>query len=173
MANKAYEGPVPKDLMDYLQAHKDTLVPGFRQVWEAAGSKPSGTWEQVFGRGPGTDEIFTAWSYARYMGRVIEAGKAEYPLPMYMNSYTYGLPKAGQPTPSAAPPCPKRWTPGEPKRRDSISSRPTIRTTSLRCARSTPNPETRCPSPKSRLGWKARPDRSMPSDTMMRSCIRA
>ena len=118
VANKAYEGPVPKELMDNLQAHKDTLVPGFRQVWEAAGFKPSGSWEKVFGRGPATDEIFTAWSYARYVGRVIEAGKAEYPLPMYMNSYTYGLPKAGQPTPSSGTPMPETldvWRAGAPR----------------------------------------------------------
>ena len=51
VANKAYEGPVPKELMDNLQAHKDTLVPGFRQVWEAAGFKPSGTWEAGIRRG--------------------------------------------------------------------------------------------------------------------------
>jgi beta-galactosidase GanA len=38
-ANKAFEGPVPKDLMDYLQKHKDALIPEFRQVWEAAGFK--------------------------------------------------------------------------------------------------------------------------------------
>ena len=49
-ADKAFAGPVPKELMDYLQAHKDTLIPEFRQVWEAAGFKTSGTWEEVFGQ---------------------------------------------------------------------------------------------------------------------------
>ena len=51
VAKKAYEGPVPKELMDYLQQHKDTLIPELRQVWEAAGFKTSGTWEEVFGKG--------------------------------------------------------------------------------------------------------------------------
>ena len=86
VANKAFAGPVPKELMDYLQQHKDTLIPEFRQVWEAAGFKTSGTWEEVFGKGRATDEIFMAWNYARYIGRVAEAGKAEYPLPMYVNA---------------------------------------------------------------------------------------
>ena len=54
-ANKAFAGPVPKELMDYLQAHKDTLIPEFRQVWEAAGFKTSGTWEEVFGKSTVTD----------------------------------------------------------------------------------------------------------------------
>ena len=50
-ANQAFAGPVPKELMDYLQQHKDTLIPEFRKVWEAAGFKTSGTWEEVFGKG--------------------------------------------------------------------------------------------------------------------------
>ncbi|MGO9113558.1 MAG: DUF5597 domain-containing protein [Thermoguttaceae bacterium] len=85
-ANKAYEGPVPKELMDYLQQHKETLIPEFRKVWEAAGFKTSGTWEEVFGQSTATDEIFMAWHYARYVGRVAAAGKAEYPLPMFVNA---------------------------------------------------------------------------------------
>jgi hypothetical protein len=72
LANAAYAGPVPKELMDYLQAHKDALIPEFRQVWEAAGFKTSGTWEEVFGKSRVTDGIFMAWNYARYIGRVVE-----------------------------------------------------------------------------------------------------
>lgn len=93
--------------MDYLEKHKDTLIPEFRQVWQAAGFKTNGSWEEVFGKGPATDDIFTAWSYARYVGRVAEAGKAEYPRPMYMNAYTYGFPKANQPVPSSGSPMPE------------------------------------------------------------------
>jgi hypothetical protein len=86
VADRAYTSPVPKELMDYLQQHKDTLIPEFRQVWEAAGLKTSGTWEEVFGKGVATDEIFMAWQYARYIGRVVDAGKAEYPIPMNVNA---------------------------------------------------------------------------------------
>jgi beta-galactosidase GanA len=86
LANKAFAGPVPKELMDYLQQHKDSLIPEFRKVWETAGFKPSGTWEEVFGQGMATDEIFMAWHFARYLGRVAEAGKAEYPLPIFLNA---------------------------------------------------------------------------------------
>ena len=49
-ADKAFAGPVPRELMDYLQAHKDALVPEFRPVWEAAGFKTSGTWERCSAR---------------------------------------------------------------------------------------------------------------------------
>jgi beta-galactosidase GanA len=84
-ANKAFAEPAPRELMDYLQAHKDTLIPEFRQEWEANGSKTSGDWEQVFGQNVATDEIFMAWNFARYIGHVAEAGKSEYPIPMYLN----------------------------------------------------------------------------------------
>ena len=115
-ANKAFAAPVPKELMDYLQKHKDTLISEFAEVWKAHGSKTSGTWEEVFGPGkPDTlelavrtlappmtqedkdaawhkltwpaDEFFMAWQYARYVGKVAEAGKAEYAIPMYANAW--------------------------------------------------------------------------------------
>jgi hypothetical protein len=101
-ANQAFAAPVPTELMDYLQAHKDTLIPEFRQVWQAAGFKTSGTWEEVFGKGDSkqqirmTDQIFMAWAFARYVGRVAEAGKAEYPIPMYMNAALYPIGKGPQ-----------------------------------------------------------------------------
>jgi beta-galactosidase GanA len=86
-ANKAFAAPVPKEFMDYLQKHKDTLIPELRKRWEAAGFKTVGSWEEVFGPGIETDELFMAWNYARYIGRVAAAGKAEYPLPMFVNAW--------------------------------------------------------------------------------------
>src|ERR1035437_8834987 len=50
-ANRAFAGPVPAELMNYLVAHKDNLIPEFREVWAANGFKTSGTWEEVFGPG--------------------------------------------------------------------------------------------------------------------------
>jgi hypothetical protein len=85
-ANDAFAKPVPQELMDVLLKQTDSLTPGLREVWNAAGSKSSGTWEQVFGTGPSTNEIFMAWNYARYIGKIIAAGKAEYPLPMFVNA---------------------------------------------------------------------------------------
>jgi beta-galactosidase GanA len=49
------------------------------------GKKP-GTWEQVFGHGPGADEMFMAWHYATYVDAVARAGKKAYPLPMLTNA---------------------------------------------------------------------------------------
>jgi len=87
VANQAFAGPVPKEFLDYLQKHKDTLIPELRKRWEAAGFKTSGSWEEVFGAGMDTDELFMAWNYARYVGHVAAAGKAEYPLPMFVNTW--------------------------------------------------------------------------------------
>lgn len=106
-AGAAFNGPVPKELMDYLQRRRDTLIPEFRELWEKNGARTSGTWEEVFGKSTLNqedwrafsdypDEIFMAWNYAQYVGRVAAAGKAEYPLPMYVNAWLkqpgYGWP---------------------------------------------------------------------------------
>jgi Domain of unknown function (DUF5597)/Beta-galactosidase len=106
-ANQAFARPVPKELMDYLQAHKATLIPQLREAWEKNGFKSSGTWEEVFGKSSVnkddwkafsylTEEIFMAWNYACYINHVVAAGKTEYSLPMFVNAWlkqqNYGWP---------------------------------------------------------------------------------
>jgi beta-galactosidase GanA len=86
IANKLFKQAVPTELMNYLAEHKETLIPEFRAVWSAAGFKTRGTWEEVFGVGPKTDEIFMAWYFARYSNQVAQRGAAEYKLPMYVNA---------------------------------------------------------------------------------------
>jgi beta-galactosidase GanA len=86
-ANQAFGQAVPKPLADFLSANKERLYPDLKKRWEAAGAKTSGTWEQVFGTGPETDEIFMAWNYASYVEKVAAAGKAEYPIPLFVNAW--------------------------------------------------------------------------------------
>jgi beta-galactosidase GanA len=64
-AEKLFQGPVP-----------DALV--------KAMNKQPGTWTELFG--PDADEFFQAWATARYVDQVAAAGKAEYPLAMYVNA---------------------------------------------------------------------------------------
>ena len=45
--------------------------------------KRAGNWRSVFGED--ADEYFHAWHIARYCDELAEAGKGEYPLPMYVN----------------------------------------------------------------------------------------
>lgn len=50
----------------------------------AANGTTKGSWQQIFG--DRADEYFQAWSIASFIGKVTAAGKAEYPLPMYVNA---------------------------------------------------------------------------------------
>jgi hypothetical protein len=42
------------------------------------------------------DEIFMSWWFARYVSRVAEAGKTEYPIPMFVNAWAPGFPRGNQ-----------------------------------------------------------------------------
>ncbi len=86
-AEAAFAGQVPAELMSYLAAHKDALIPDLKAVWARTNCRESGTWSEVFGNDALADEVFQAWHIARYIGRVAAAGKAEYPLPMYANAW--------------------------------------------------------------------------------------
>ncbi len=64
-AEKAFSGQVPEKLVASL-------------------GRQAGTWQQVFG--DAADETFEAWYTATYIEKVAAAGKAEYPLPLYVNA---------------------------------------------------------------------------------------
>ena len=86
LANAAFRQPVPAALLTYLQRERNNLKPEFAAIWQRQGSKTKGTWEDVFGKSLATDEIFMAWFFAAYTNTVAAAGKAAYPLPMYVNA---------------------------------------------------------------------------------------
>ena len=67
-AQKAYEAPVPREL----------LIALFKDV-----NMPDADWKKVFG--DDAEEVFHAWSVAHYIEQVAAAGKSVYPLPMYVN----------------------------------------------------------------------------------------
>jgi hypothetical protein len=86
-AEQAFASSVPPHLTDYLKAHRDTLDPELRALWQRQGEKTSGTWSQIFGDTPRGEEIFMAWNYARFVDAVTTKGKAAYKLPMYVNTW--------------------------------------------------------------------------------------
>jgi len=86
LADQSFGGAVPAELMSYLIARRATLVSTLRAQWERQGAKTSGSWVEVFGPGVATEELFTAWSLARYVEVVTAAGKNAYPIPMYVNA---------------------------------------------------------------------------------------
>jgi hypothetical protein len=67
-ANKLFGAPVPDDVLKAMN--------------KVASSGAS--WGDVFG--PEADVCFHAWAIARYVGQVAAAGKAVYPLPLYVNA---------------------------------------------------------------------------------------
>jgi hypothetical protein len=85
-ADRAFAGAVPAGLTGYLAAHREELVPELRALWLGAGGKLTGTWSDVFGPGPASEEVFMAWHFARYAEAVAAAGKREYALPMFVNA---------------------------------------------------------------------------------------
>jgi beta-galactosidase GanA len=85
-ANAAFSQQVPTRLMDYLKKNKHELVPEFSALWAKNGFRETGTWEEVFGKGLSTDEIFQAWQYAQYTNTVALAGKKVFDIPMYVNA---------------------------------------------------------------------------------------
>jgi hypothetical protein len=85
-ANASFSAEVPSALTASIEKHKTTLNPEFRAAWETAGARTAGTWQQVFGDAPLTDDLFMAWQYATYIEKITAAGKAAYPLPMYANA---------------------------------------------------------------------------------------
>jgi len=87
---KLFADSVPTQLTSYLVSHRQTLYPELRTLWEQNGARTTGSWEQVFGPSSRADEIFMAWQYAQFVEGVAAAGKAVYPLPMYVNTWLGG-----------------------------------------------------------------------------------
>ncbi len=86
VADRAFEAPVPAELVRALNARGEKLEPELLDRWKKAGKKSSGSWAQVFGADEWGQEVFTAWHYARFVEELVKAGKAKYNLPMFVNA---------------------------------------------------------------------------------------
>jgi beta-galactosidase GanA len=102
-ANAAFEQPVPRQLVDYLVAHRATLEPELKAMWEEQGAPTEGDWRTLFGEGDAAAEVFTAWNYAVFAEALSKAGKAEYPLPLYVNAALNRMNKSPGEYPSGGP----------------------------------------------------------------------
>jgi beta-galactosidase GanA len=96
-ANRLFKGAVPEGLMQYFRAHPNWLPAELNRTWNAQGHG----WHDVFG--DHAPEIFMAWNYARYIGQVAAAGKAEYAIPMYLNAWLPAPAERGGEYPSGGP----------------------------------------------------------------------
>ena len=79
-ADRLFSGGVPEALLQDLRTHPNWWPQELNRSWNLDGH----SWRGVFG--DSSPEVFMAWNYARYIGEVAAAGKAEYPLPMYVNA---------------------------------------------------------------------------------------
>jgi hypothetical protein len=91
-ANRLFAAPVPAEV---LKAMNKTDTNG-------------SSWADVFG--PDADVYFHAWAIAHYVGQIAAAGKAAYPLPLYVNAalrdpfkVTPGSYESGGPTDNVLP----------------------------------------------------------------------
>ena len=87
VANQAFESAVPTELVQSLEKNRLKMAPELAANFNADGH----TWKEMFGGS--ADEAFMAWHYGTYVNNVVEAGKKEYALPMYMNAQ---LPAPGE-----------------------------------------------------------------------------
>jgi hypothetical protein len=86
IADRAFNGAVPAELMRALDARGKKLEPELYERWQKGGTRASGTWAEIFGDDEWGAEVFTAWHYARFTDALVKAGKAKYTLPMFVNA---------------------------------------------------------------------------------------
>ncbi|KAK1967314.1 glycoside hydrolase [Colletotrichum sublineola] len=87
-ADRAFADPVPEGLLGHLRRRWADLHPKFKARFAevpALGSAHS--WNDIFGAGPAADEAFMAYHISSYVGRVAAAGRREYDIPMYTNTW--------------------------------------------------------------------------------------
>jgi hypothetical protein len=96
-AESEFTRPAPEELVQALAQAGESPV---RRVWQHAGAKPGGDWRALFGEK--ASEYFSAWSIARYIDQVTQAGKAIYDVAMYVNVWlgegAWGRPGASFPS---------------------------------------------------------------------------
>lgn len=104
LAETVYQKGVPQELISYLKQHAKTLHP-----WLSARLLPAGlnqkapTWKDVFGDDIFTDEIFMAYYYARYVGRLCQTARRHTTLPLYVNAAMNSRGRQPGQYPSAGP----------------------------------------------------------------------
>ena len=98
MAEEAIQKSVPNILLEGLIKEKNNLSFSIN----ANNLKEDISWNDAFANN--SDEIFMAWHFAKYIDKIAEAGKAEYDLPFFVNTWVSqpGKDKPGQ-YPSGGP----------------------------------------------------------------------
>ncbi len=96
-ANRQFNGPVPPALLEKLAAPHAGLPPELSAQFDPKAA----TWREVFGAA--ANEVFMAWRYATFIEAVAQAGKKQYPLPLYLNAQLPSLLERPGEYPSGGP----------------------------------------------------------------------
>jgi len=96
-ANRQFDAPVPQELIRGLLARRAEFSPELAAHFNPQGS----TWREVFPAA--ANEVFMTWRYATWVESVAQAGKTEYPLPMYVNAQLPSLLERPGEYPSGGP----------------------------------------------------------------------
>jgi beta-galactosidase GanA len=102
-ASRMFREPVPEALVRRLAMAAPGQTSRLQQLWKEQGAKREGNWTALFGEGDVASEAFTAWYYAVYVESLVKAGKAVYPLPMYVNTALNRTNRAPGEYPSGGP----------------------------------------------------------------------
>lgn len=99
LADDTYKNGVPQELIAYLKKHQKTLHPWLSQRINLKGK----SWTEVFGDDIYTDEIFMAYYYAKYVGRLCETARRHTKIPLYVNAAMNSRGRQPGQYPSAGP----------------------------------------------------------------------
>ena len=99
LAEEVYQKGVPQDLISYLKKNQKTLHPWLKARFDAKGK----TWKEVFDDDIYTDEIFMAYYYAKYVGRLCETARKYAQIPLYVNAAMNSRGRQPGQYPSAGP----------------------------------------------------------------------
>ena len=104
-ADAIYKKGVPQELITYLKQH--TLHPWLAQrlanTQHPSPNTHHPTWPALFGSDIYTDEIFMAYYYARYVGRLCETARRYTQMPLYVNAALNSRGRQPGQYPSAGP----------------------------------------------------------------------
>ena len=98
-AEEVYQKGVPQELVSYLKKNHKMLHPWLKARFDAKGK----TWKEVFGDDIYTDEIFMAYYYAKYVGRLCETARKYTQMPLYVNAAMNSRGRQPGQYPSAGP----------------------------------------------------------------------
>lgn len=103
-AEKEYRRGVPPELMAHLAKNKKSLHPELLRRWSDNGMRESGSWDEVFGPGIYTDELFMAWNYGKYVEQLARDARQVFPeMPLYVNAAMNSRGRKPGEYPSAGP----------------------------------------------------------------------